>query len=122
MNILKISVLVTPNKPLIKTRTMKPIEISISKNFVILTLLTILSGVIVFDQIRYRRLETQLKTIVSSFPITDHINPDDIPDTLTTMSYAMPDYDSILEANKLLKKKVDFYFEFYRKHFPPNKN
>lgn len=97
-------------------------EFIISKNVLILIILAILSSIIILTQIRYRRLETQLKTIVSSFPITDHINPDDIPDTLTTMSYAMPDYDSILEANKLLKKKVDYYFEFYRKHFPPNKN
>lgn len=116
---------------------MKPFEFTISKNAIILTLLTLLSGVIVFDQIKIRKQEALLnygrvdKIPEAKEPILNH---EVIGDTVyfpskkaflesqARMLGHKTDTDSLLEANKLLKKKVDYYFEFYRKHFPPNKN
>lgn len=92
---------------------MKPISFTISKNAIILTLLTLLSGVIVFDQIKIRKQEALLELYRENRELRI------ISDSLSLVKEAMIT-DSLLEANKLLKKKVDYYFEYYRESITPD--
>jgi hypothetical protein len=145
---------------------MKSIEINVPKNVIILILLTLLSGVIVFDQIKIRkqeaRLELMTEQMTNLLPETNYTQvgglsqtPDQglasgyqkiaesgqIPvnpfeqaalgqppvDSIAKPFYEKPkitartvvfNCDSVMESNKLLKKKVDYYFEYYRKNLP----
>lgn len=97
---------------------MKPLQFSISKNAIILTLITLFGSVVIYQQIKIRKQEALLELLWENRELRI------ISDSLSSVKETMiaERLDSTIEANKLLKKKVDYYFEFYRKHFPPNKN